>query len=131
MARLIEQVAGSDQPVKIRPDPRPPFERVMTDIGRNTVEALQTLIAFVGFFGHMMVASFAILRDPRRFRVNSVIRQFETVGVNALGIIGLMSFLIGIVTAQDRKSVVSGKRLSVRVDLGGRLILKKKLKHTQ
>src|SRR3546814_13312136 len=28
-------------------------------------------------------------------------RQFETVGVNALGIIGLMSFLIGIVIAQQ------------------------------
>src|SRR3546814_12377124 len=31
--------------------------------------------------------------------------------------------------ARDRKSVVSGKRVSVRVDLGGRRILKKNLKH--
>src|SRR3546814_20270681 len=30
----------------------------------------------------------------------------------------------------DRKSVVSGKRVSVRVDLGGRRIIKKKKKHT-
>src|SRR3546814_19740900 len=31
----------------------------------------------------------------------------------------------------DRKSVVSGKRVSVRVDLGGRRIFKKKQKHTK
>src|SRR3546814_16835635 len=31
----------------------------------------------------------------------------------------------------DRKSVVSGKSVSVRVDLGGRRIIKKKKKHTQ
>src|SRR3546814_11811422 len=32
---------------------------------------------------------------------------------------------------QDRKSVVSGKSVSVRVDLGGRRIIKKKKTHTQ
>src|SRR3546814_5585261 len=31
--------------------------------------------------------------------------------------------------AGDRKSVVLGKRVSVRVDLGGRRIMKKKIKH--
>src|SRR3546814_21194524 len=30
----------------------------------------------------------------------------------------------------DRKSVVEGKSVSVRVDLGGRCIIKKKMKHT-
>src|SRR3546814_13923142 len=34
------------------------------------------------------------------------------------------------VTSQDRKSVVSGKSVSVRVDLGGRRLLKKKKKYT-
>src|SRR3546814_16732986 len=32
-------------------------------------------------------------------------------------------------TSADRKSVVSGKSVSVRVDLGGRRIIKKKKKH--
>src|SRR3546814_20719035 len=39
---------------------------------------------------------------------------------------GQMAFLQ--LFARDRKSVVSGKRVSVRVDLGGRRIIKKKKK---
>src|SRR3546814_16623236 len=34
-------------------------------------------------------------------------------------------------TGLDRKSVVSGKSVSVRVDLGGRRILQKKRQHTR
>src|SRR3546814_3386880 len=41
------------------------------------------------------------MRHPRRFRINAVVQRFEVVGVSALGIIGLMSFLIGIVIAQQ------------------------------
>ena len=39
--------------------------------------------------------------NPRRLRMNAVVHRFELVGVKALGIIGLMSFLIGIVIAQQ------------------------------
>jgi phospholipid/cholesterol/gamma-HCH transport system permease protein len=42
-----------------------------------------------------------LIRRPRRFRVNAVIQRFDVVGVRALGIIALMSFLIGIVIAQQ------------------------------
>src|SRR3546814_7083773 len=41
------------------------------------------------------------MRHTRRFRINAVVQRFEVVGVSALGIIGLMSFLIGIVIAQQ------------------------------
>src|SRR3546814_11834579 len=37
-------------------------------------------------------------------------------------------FAVSLVAAIDRKSVVLGKSVSVRVDLGGRLIIKKKNK---
>ena len=101
MRRLIAQVGECDQPAKMRPDTRPPLARILTDMGRATMEALRMLVAFVEFFGQMMVAMWELVRNPRLFRVNAVLRQFEVVGVNALGIIGLMSFLIGIVIAQQ------------------------------
>ena len=41
------------------------------------------------------------IRHPRRFRFNAVVQRFDVVGVRALGIIGLMSFLVGIVIAQQ------------------------------
>jgi phospholipid/cholesterol/gamma-HCH transport system permease protein len=43
----------------------------------------------------------AVIRHPRRFRYNAVVQRFEVVGVQALAIVGLMSFLIGIVIAQQ------------------------------
>ena len=98
---LLAQVADADRPVKIRPDARPGWERIVTDIGRGTVEAGQVMLGFIAFFGEVMVATWNVLRRPRRFRVNAVVRQFEVVGVDALPIVGLMSFLIGIVIAQQ------------------------------
>lgn len=101
MGQLIAQVADSDKPVKIRPDTRPPLARVMDDVGRATVEAFRTLFGIIAFFGEMLVAAWAVITHPKRFRLNAVLRQFEVVGVNSLGIVGLMSFLIGIVIAQQ------------------------------
>ena len=43
----------------------------------------------------------SIIRRPKRFRLNAVVQRFDLVGVRALGIIGLMTFLIGIVIGQQ------------------------------
>ncbi|ARS28551.1 ABC transporter permease [Sphingomonas sp. KC8] len=100
-ALLIEQVANADQPVRVRPDHVSPVGRVLAQIGAATVTAGQTLLGLIGFFGAIMVSTWAVIRHPRRFRGNAVARQFEVVGVDALAIVGLMSFLIGIVIAQQ------------------------------
>ena len=55
----------------------------------------------LGFLGATVLAFLAVVRHPRRFRFNATVHRFEVVGVSALGIIGLMSFLIGIVIAQQ------------------------------
>ncbi len=100
-ATLLEQVERADQPVKVRPDRTPPLYRVLGQVGDATAIALRTLLGLVGFFGALMVSSGNIIRNPRRFRSNAVTQQFEVVGIHALGIVGLMSFLVGIVIAQQ------------------------------
>src|SRR3546814_10906569 len=57
--------------------------------------------SLLGFFGATLIAAWNVMRHPRRFRINAVVQRFEVVGVSALGIIALMSFLIGIVLAQQ------------------------------
>lgn len=99
--RLLEQVAAADRPLKIRPDHTPPFLRVLDEMGSATIQAGRTLLGLLGFFGATLIAAWALIRNPRRFRVNAVVRQFEVVGVSALAIVGLMSFLIGIVIGQQ------------------------------
>ena len=66
-----------------------------------TLETARTFKGLVGFFGAVLIAIGSVMRHPKRFRFNAVVQRFDLVGVRALGIIGLMSFLIGIVVGQQ------------------------------
>ena len=99
--RLVALVNRSEEPVRVRPEPPNPVIRVITEVGDATAIAFRTLTGLIAFFGAILVASWDILCNPRRLRVNAIVHRFELVGVKALGIIGLMSFLIGIVIAQQ------------------------------
>ena len=98
---LIEKVGAVDKPLQSKPDEGSSWERVLGHIGNATVIAGRTLFGLVAFFGATVIAVWNVLLNPKRFRGNAVIKQFEVVGVDALAIIGLMSFLIGIVIAQQ------------------------------
>jgi phospholipid/cholesterol/gamma-HCH transport system permease protein len=101
MATLLEHVAQADQPVKIRPDRTPPLYRVLGQMGDATAIAGRTMLGLLGFFGSVLISFWNVATHPRRFRMNAVTQQFEVVGVHSLGIVGLMSFLVGIVIAQQ------------------------------
>jgi phospholipid/cholesterol/gamma-HCH transport system permease protein len=100
-SRLMQQVVDADQPVAVAPHPLPSGLRVLDEIGEATAQAGRTMLGLLGFMGGTVIALGNVLRNPRRFRFNAVVHRFEVVGVSALGIIGLMSFLIGIVIAQQ------------------------------
>jgi phospholipid/cholesterol/gamma-HCH transport system permease protein len=98
---LIDHVAAADQPVKIKRDYESPLQRVLGQMGASVMMAGRTLLGLLGFFGALLIAVGHIIRRPRRFRLNAVTQQFEVVGIHALGIVGLMSFLVGIVIAEQ------------------------------
>jgi len=99
--RLIEQVGANDRPVKIRPDRTNPVLRRLAQVGDHVIDAVGTLGGFLAFLGEMLRVLGRTLVSRRGFRWPAIIRQMEVVGVNALGIVGLMSFLVGIVVAQQ------------------------------
>ncbi|WP_370189705.1 MlaE family lipid ABC transporter permease subunit [Qipengyuania sp.] len=79
----------------------PVWERVPQAMGDKVFAARHGVYGVLGFLGALLISSASLLRHPRRFRVLALVRQLELVGVTALPIIGLMSFLIGIVIAQQ------------------------------
>lgn len=98
---LINVVGESDAEVKLRPQESNAVLRLLNDIGEGVVQAGRTLFGLLNFFGAICISVGMAIRHPGRFRFNAVVHRFDTVGVRSLGIIGLMSFLIGIVVAQQ------------------------------
>lgn len=99
--RLIEKVGANDRPVKIRPDRTNPVIQRLGQIGDHVIDVVETLGGFLAFLGDAMRVMGRTMVTRTRFRWPAIIRQMEMVGVNALGIVGLMSFLVGIVVAQQ------------------------------
>lgn len=99
--QLFDQVAEADQPIAMPRAPLGTFTRMLAEVGEAVIQAFKTLYGLLGFMGATTMAFGAVILNPRRFRFHATVHRFEVVGVSALGIIGLMSFLIGIVIAQQ------------------------------
>ena len=98
---LLDEVANFDAPARVVPEQPGSFQRTLGELGEWVAEAGRTLLGLMGFFGATLIGFANVARRPKRFRLNAVVQRFDVVGVRALGIIGLMSFLIGIVIAQQ------------------------------
>jgi phospholipid/cholesterol/gamma-HCH transport system permease protein len=100
-ARLIEAVSQSDSDEPLSAHRLELAERVPEAVGGLVVTTAQGTLGIIGFLGAILVATGHLIRNPRRIRGKAVVRQLELVGVSALAIVGLMSFLVGIVIAQQ------------------------------
>lgn len=100
--RLIAAISKADdnrEPVAA--ERLPLGQRVPAMIGETVIGLGNGALQVLGFLGLYIQACWALLRRPSTFRTKALIHQMELVGVNALGIIALMSFLVGIVIAQQ------------------------------
>jgi phospholipid/cholesterol/gamma-HCH transport system permease protein len=68
-------------------------------VGRVTLDVCHDAALLLSFFGRICVALGRTLAQPWRLRGTALVRQMELTGIDALPIVGLLSFLIGIVLA--------------------------------
>jgi len=82
--------------------PAPPH-RGLTDwvaqIGEAVCEIWDQTLDLLAFFGALILVVLRTIARPRRFRFNSVVSHIEQTGLNAMPIVGLISFLVGVVLA--------------------------------
>ena len=124
-SRLLEVVEGAQSSADIRPPHRGLPMRVLEDFGRFMVGLGHGTVRVIAFLGAIVLSFAGMIRHPRRIRGRAIVRQMELVGVASLPIVGLMSFLIGIVIAQQGAAQLSqfGAE-SLSVNLVGRLTLR-------
>ncbi|WP_341711170.1 ABC transporter permease [Erythrobacter sp.] len=99
--RLIDALKDMGGEERLVPELLPLWERVPLAMGEKVFAARDGIMGVLSFLGAIISASAHLARHPRRFRILALVHQLELVGVTALPIIGLMSFLIGIVIAQQ------------------------------
>jgi phospholipid/cholesterol/gamma-HCH transport system permease protein len=72
---------------------------VVQRIGAATIEIARLFRAHTGFVGAVTLEALALLRRPRLFRPRETVAQLEAVCIDAIPIVVLVNFLIGVVIA--------------------------------
>ena len=69
------------------------------NLGKNSVDIYRYMVDFLAFLGELFTKTLYIFRKPSNFRFKETIYFINSSGINALPIIGMTSFLVGVVIA--------------------------------
>ena len=97
--QLIEIVRRNMPPSDTGPAKRVTLADRVEALGRKTTATARVTVELVSFLGQVIAALCAIAVHPRRLRLTSLVHHMQEVGWNAIPIVALMSFLIGVVLA--------------------------------
>ncbi|MBT4490196.1 MAG: MlaE family lipid ABC transporter permease subunit [Rhodospirillaceae bacterium] len=98
-AAMLEVVAANDQPCEIEPPRSWALITILDHLGRGVLDVAEEAKQQIAFLGLILATLAGTLRHPGRLRLVPLVYHMEKVGLNALPIVGLISFLIGVVLA--------------------------------
>lgn len=123
LRKLVRRLAGTGAGPQVR-DLHPEFARLLETVGRraavetaaavpsvgasaaalagigwSSTAALAEFVALLGFIGESAAALAGCIRQPARFRWRPILFNIRSAGFDALPIVGLLSFMLGIVVA--------------------------------
>ena len=96
---LAERVLAAGPAVNAERPRRRTISDWVADVGAGVEEFLADALDLIAFFGEFVLAVGRVIADPRRFRIVPLLVHIEQTGINALPIVGLISFLVGVVLA--------------------------------
>jgi phospholipid/cholesterol/gamma-HCH transport system permease protein len=95
LVSIIEDVA----------DDRPPRKRdygflaALARLGQQVQENGREIVSLVSFTGENLVKLLRMVKEPRRFRLTATVSHMEQVGLDAVPLVILLSYLVGAVIA--------------------------------
>jgi phospholipid/cholesterol/gamma-HCH transport system permease protein len=101
LAPLIDQVRAAGVVAPAR-HPRPAHHTLVgfiSRIGQTSVSLVARAYSLLGFLGIVSATAVQLIRHPGRLNPTAIVAQMEQTGVNALPIVSLLTFMIGIVIA--------------------------------
>ncbi|MGL4316506.1 MAG: MlaE family ABC transporter permease [Pseudomonas sp.] len=98
---LLRTVSAAlrDVPVACPPPPPSTSREVLEHIGAAVSGQFTQLKALLGFLGLTLACLLQSLWRPRRWRITSLVAHIEQIGLNAIPIIALLTFMVGAVVA--------------------------------
>lgn len=101
IAGLLDRVSGIEapSPQELTPAGQPQWYQILERAGRTTHAAFLASGGLLSFLGATSIAIARTLARPRRLRFTAFLFHIEQTGLNALAIVGLINFLIGLVLA--------------------------------
>jgi len=85
-----------EKPKEFSSTPSPSF---LEKLGKNSVRQFAEFKEYLSFVGKLSMESLRIIRNPSHIRWNEIASVTEKSGVDALPIVALLSFMIGVVLA--------------------------------
>ena len=76
-----------------------PPPNALANLGRAVMEQWTQTLALLGFLGECTLVGIGCLRRPTRIRWRPILFNLRTAGFDALPIVGLLAFLLGVVVA--------------------------------
>lgn len=96
---LIGQIAKREPEEEAEVDLRNPLTKVLEHLGQATVNSGREALNLIGFLGLVLSRLGRSILHPSRFRITSLVYHMQSVGLSAVPIVCLISFLIGVVLA--------------------------------
>jgi phospholipid/cholesterol/gamma-HCH transport system permease protein len=98
-AVLLRRVADVGELPALAPHPGFRLTDILERMGRAVISAGHQTRGLVGFFGATLMAFGRVILHPSRIRFTSLVSNIEQHGLNAMPIVGLLLFFVGIVVA--------------------------------
>ncbi|MAO91499.1 MAG: ABC transporter permease [Rhodospirillaceae bacterium] len=96
---MLDLVSSQATEEVVPSDTRNGLVKFLERIGRGFVAAMMKGVELLNFVGLVTITMGRTILSPRRLRPKALVTQIEQTGLNALPIVGLLSFLIGVVLA--------------------------------